>query len=123
MIKKSMYCEEFFKRSCNQVLVHVSDNDNMVTGVLLQQLIEVSLQERNELTTLPLWAVTHTQQDGLMLSPYLEEHLQMSRKSDLEWLDRQAFVERDSDTTKGPACPVASMPPRVSSQVPKVVRD
>ncbi|KAK3875347.1 hypothetical protein Pcinc_019793 [Petrolisthes cinctipes] len=48
-------------------------------------------------------AVTHTQQDGLMLSPYLEEHhLQMSRKSDLEWLDRQAFVERDSDTTKVP---------------------
>ncbi|KAK3872921.1 hypothetical protein Pcinc_022035 [Petrolisthes cinctipes] len=119
-----MYCEEFFKRSCNQVLVHVSDDDNMVTGVLLQQLIEVSLQERNGLTTLPLWAVTHTQQDGLMLSPYLEEHhLQMSRKSDLKWLDRQAFVERDTDTTKGPACPVASMPPRVSSQVPKVVRD
>ena len=56
-----MQCEEFFKRSCNQVLVHVTNDDDVITSVLLQQLVKVSLQEPNGLTTLPLRAVAHTQ--------------------------------------------------------------
>ena len=60
MIEETMYCEEVFKGSYNQVLVHVPNNGNMITSVLLRQLIVVGLQERNGLATVPLWAATHT---------------------------------------------------------------
>ena len=59
-IEETVYCEELFKGSCNQVLVHAPNNDNMITSVLLQHLIEVGLQEHNGLAIWSLWAVTHT---------------------------------------------------------------
>ncbi|MPC40793.1 hypothetical protein E2C01_034361 [Portunus trituberculatus] len=88
----------------------------MVASMLLQKLVKESLQELSGHSTLPLWAVTPTQQDGPMLSPNLEQHnLQMIWRSNIKWLDRQSRVKRESDTTNGPACPFTSIPSRVSS--------
>ncbi|KAG0719917.1 Glutathione hydrolase 1 proenzyme [Chionoecetes opilio] len=36
VVSETIYCEEFFKCSCNQVLIKVTDDDGVVAGVLLQ---------------------------------------------------------------------------------------
>ena len=83
------------------------------------------MQELNWFSSLPLWAIADTKKCGaLMLCPHLEEHhLKVVRESYIKWLNRQVLVEADSDTTKGPACPVPSVPPRVSLDVSIIARD
>ena len=47
----------------------------------------------------------------------------MAWYKDVEWLGQETLVKGDSDTTKGPACPVTSVPSRVSFHLAKVVWD
>lgn len=103
MVCEVIYREYIIKHSGNQVLIQVTNDEDVVAGVLLHKSIKISVMELYGLSSLP-----HAHKGGAMLlCPYIENHhLKVGRESHIKGsygMILQILFKTDSDTAEGPA--------------------
>ena len=119
MVTHPEHGKELLESSCNQVLIKIANNNNMLAGMFFKYVIQVVFQEVKGFTSLPLWSVANTEQYRLMFaSPHLEEHeLKVVRMVDVEGLQCETFAEANSNATKSATYPVPTVPLSVASDL------
>ena len=112
MVDKPKVCQQVIKCPRHEVLVEVTNDDEVLAGLLVQQGIQISVDEVYWFTSLPLRAVTHTKEHCFfVVCPHFEEHeLQVIWHVDIHNLHRERLPKAHGNTTEGATLPVPAVP-------------